>query len=105
MRNHAVLALQRCVVLGEALKLPMETWKKTLKKDMMDFVQFLTKKQNSRDFAECDKTLRQALRILTKTFLQFLDALRGDADFAQTWMKILFLLQVRHPPKRQPSLM
>ena len=92
-------------MLGETLKLPMETWKKTLKKDMMDFVQFLTKKQNSRDFPECDKTLRQALRILTKTFLQFLDAIKGDADFPQTWVKILYLLQVRRSLKRHRNLM
>lgn len=91
------MVLQRCVMMGETLKLSPTVWEKCLKKDVMEMIQFLLKKKGSRDYPKAETTLRQALKIMTKMFLQFLDIFKEAPDFPETWTKVLQLLQVTHP--------
>jgi len=87
------MALQRCIMLGETLSMPFEMWKRILKKDIMELVNYLAKQQNARDYPDVDKTLRLAIKIMSRTFLQSLDDMKTAPDFSEIWLKMLHLLQ------------
>lgn len=94
VRNHAVVALHRAVMLGELLHMNADQWGTILRHDLLELVQVLVKKVASRELPQSDKTLRTAVKTLSKTFLLLLGQLQTLPSFPTMWLEILTVFQL-----------
>ncbi|GMH45726.1 hypothetical protein BSKO_13689 [Bryopsis sp. KO-2023] len=94
VRNHAVVALHRAIMLGESLQMDVHQWGAVVKHELLELVQVLVKKVAARELPQSDKTLRTAVKTLSKTFLLLLGQLRTLPTFPAMWLEILTVFQL-----------
>lgn len=94
VRSNAVVTLHRAIMLGEPLSLSAELWGSVVKFHLLDLVQALISRVSARDLPHSEKTLRSAVKTLSKTFLQYLDQLKTLATFPVIWLDLLSAFQV-----------
>mmetsp|Transcript_37601 Transcript_37601/g.72072 ORF Transcript_37601/g.72072 Transcript_37601/m.72072 type:complete len:1470 (+) Transcript_37601:478-4887(+) len=95
VRNHAVVALQRVLLAGDTLDLPAERWHAAFGSLVLPLLSELAQlvQDRSSDVPESERTLRMAVAMLSKTFLQYLPKLHKLDQFPELWLSILSHLE------------
>ncbi|KAI4307595.1 hypothetical protein L6164_030768 [Bauhinia variegata] len=92
VRNHALLALQRCLTGADEIYLPHSLWLQcfdavifTVLDDLLEIAQGHSQK----DYRNMEGTLILAMKLLSKVFLQLLQDLAQLTTFCKLWLGVL----------------
>lgn len=92
VRNYALSSLQKCLVGIEGICLSPSSWLQsfdlvifTLLDDLLE----ITQSQSQKDYRNMEGTLLNAMKLLSKVFLQLLQELSGLSSFCKLWLGVL----------------
>ncbi|XP_057965367.1 ARF guanine-nucleotide exchange factor GNOM-like [Malania oleifera] len=92
VRNHALLMLQRCLIVGEGIHLQSDLILRcfdlvifTLLDDLLEIV----RGNSPKDYRNMEGTVVLAMKLLSKVFLQFLQDLSELPSFCKLWVGVL----------------
>ncbi|KAK7305777.1 hypothetical protein VNO77_43688 [Canavalia gladiata] len=92
VRNHAVLSLQKCLTGAVGTHLPHDLWFQCFDQvifTMLDDLLEIAQAHSQKDSQNIEGTLILALKLLSKVFLQLLQALSKLAGFCKLWVGVL----------------
>ncbi|KAG0475621.1 hypothetical protein HPP92_015307 [Vanilla planifolia] len=92
VRNHAVLSLQKCLVVTDGICFSTSTWLLAFENvmfAMLDDLLETTQNQSQKEFRNMEGTLVLAMKLLSKVFLQLLHELSGLSSFCKLWLGVL----------------
>ncbi|KAG6481366.1 ARF guanine-nucleotide exchange factor GNOM-like isoform X1 [Zingiber officinale] len=96
VRNHAVVSLQRCFVGADGMCIPPPTWAQAFDLvifDILDDLLECAQNQSQKEYRNMEGTLVQAVKLLSKVFLQQLQDLFGLSSFCKLWLGVLSRLE------------
>ncbi|KAG6534119.1 ARF guanine-nucleotide exchange factor GNOM-like [Zingiber officinale] len=92
IRNHAVVSLQRCLVDIDGVCIPPSTWSQAFDVvifDILDDLLDCAQNQSQKEYRNMEGTLVQAVKLLSKVFMQQLQELFGLSSFCKLWLGVL----------------
>lgn len=92
VRNYAILSLQRSLSAAESMHLPPTTWGQCFDQVifvMLDDLLEIALRHSPKEYRNMENTLHHAMKLVSKTFLQFLDQLSLLPGFRALWLAVL----------------
>ncbi|ERN01475.1 hypothetical protein AMTRI_Chr03g54850 [Amborella trichopoda] len=92
VRNHALSALQRCLTSAEGMGLAPALWLQCFDLvvfTMLDDLLEIAQGHSLKDYRNMEGTLRLAVKLLSKVFLQLLHELSPLPNFCKLWLGVL----------------
>ncbi|KAH7442896.1 hypothetical protein KP509_02G006600 [Ceratopteris richardii] len=92
VRNHAILSLQRSLSAAENMHLPPSFWLQSFDQVifvMLDDLLDIALEHSQKEYRNMENTLHFAMKLVSKTFLQFLDQLILLPGFRALWLSVL----------------
>ncbi|MCO5586486.1 hypothetical protein L7F22_040426 [Adiantum nelumboides] len=92
VRNYAILSLQRSLSAAESMHLPPSIWGQCFDQVifvMLDDLLEIALGHSPKEYRNMENTLHHAMKLVSKTFLQFLDQLSLLPGFRALWLAVL----------------
>ncbi|MCO5593303.1 hypothetical protein L7F22_047311 [Adiantum nelumboides] len=92
VRNYAILSLQRSLSAAESMHLPPSIWGQCFDQVifvMLDDLLEIALGHSPKEYRNMENTLHHAMKLVSKTFLQFLDQLSSLPGFRALWLAVL----------------
>lgn len=92
VRNYAILSLQRSLSAAESMHLPPSIWGQCFDQVifmMLDDLLEIALGHSPKEYRNMENTLHHAMKLVSKTFLQFLDQLSLLPGFRALWLNVL----------------
>ncbi|KAK8914252.1 ARF guanine-nucleotide exchange factor GNOM [Platanthera zijinensis] len=92
VRNHAISSLQKCLTGADGICLSPSSWLQAFEIVMfmmLDELLEIAQGQSQKDYRNMEGTLKHAVKLLSKVFLQLLQELCGMSGFCKLWLGIL----------------
>lgn len=96
IRNHAILSLQRCLSAAEVIYITPSTWSQCFDQvifTMLDDLLEIAQGHSRKEYRNMEYTLQNAMKFLSKLFLQLLDQLYSLSNFRKLWIGVLSIME------------
>ncbi|CAM0952963.1 unnamed protein product [Alopecurus aequalis] len=94
VRNHALLCLQRCLVV-DGISVSSSTWLMSFDIifQLLDELLEIAQSYSPKDFRNMEVSLLHAMKLLCKVFLQSLKDLSAQSSFGKLWLEVLDMIE------------
>ena len=94
MRNHALLCLQRCLVV-DGISVSSSAWLMSFDIifQLLDELLEIAQNYSQKDFRNMEVSLLHAMKLLCKVFLQSLKDLSAQSSFGKLWLEVLDMIE------------
>ncbi|KAM0907098.1 hypothetical protein ACQ4PT_016350 [Festuca glaucescens] len=94
VRNHALLCLQRCLVV-DGISISSSTWLMSFDIifQLLDELLEIAQTYSPKDFRNMEVSLLHAVKLLCKVFLQSLKDLSAQSSFVKLWLDVLDMVE------------
>ncbi|GAB4835509.1 hypothetical protein Ancab_000418 [Ancistrocladus abbreviatus] len=96
VRNHAIVSLQKCLVVAHDIDLPHDLWLQCFDLvifTMLDDLIGIAQDHSQKNYRNMEGTLMLAMKLLPKVFLLSIDELMQSTSFSKLWLGVLGKMQ------------